>query len=67
MSEVRNNGVPLLERAPKAAITQSIIELAAAIDGGLSVTQTGDKAGISRFLGFLNKGSNAKSESGRGD
>jgi pilus assembly protein CpaE len=28
MSEVRNNGVPLLEHAPKAAITQSVIELA---------------------------------------
>jgi pilus assembly protein CpaE len=28
MSEVRNNGVPLIEQAPKAAITQSIIELA---------------------------------------
>jgi pilus assembly protein CpaE len=64
MSEVRNNGVPLLERAPKAAITQSILELAVAIDGGLSVPQTGDKAGISRFLGFLNKGGSVKSESG---
>lgn len=57
MSEVRNNGVPLLERAPKAAITQAVVELAAAIDGDLNVaTQTGDKAGIGRFLGFLNKG-----------
>jgi pilus assembly protein CpaE len=28
MSEVRNNGVPLIEQAPKAAITQSIVELA---------------------------------------
>jgi pilus assembly protein CpaE len=27
MSEVRNNGVPLIEAAPKAAITQSILEL----------------------------------------
>lgn len=56
MSEVRNNGVPLLERAPKAAITQAVVELAAAIDGDLEVAaQTGDKAGIGRFLGFLNK------------
>ena len=60
MSEVRNNGVPLLERAPKAAITQAVVELAAAIDGDLNVAaQTGDKAGISRFLGFLNKKENA--------
>jgi pilus assembly protein CpaE len=29
MSEVRNNGVPLIEQAPKAAITQAVIELAA--------------------------------------
>ena len=28
MVEVRNNGVPLIEQAPKAAITQSIVELA---------------------------------------
>jgi pilus assembly protein CpaE len=28
MVEVRNNGVPLIEQAPKAAITQSVIELA---------------------------------------
>ena len=28
MVEVRNNGVPLIEQAPKAAITQSILELA---------------------------------------
>ena len=33
MVEVRNNGVPLLEQAPKAAITQSIISLAAALSG----------------------------------
>ena len=67
MSEVRNNGIPLLERAPKAAITQSILELAAAIDGGLSVTQNDEKAGIGRFLGFLGKGGSAKSESGTTD
>jgi pilus assembly protein CpaE len=28
MSEVRNNGVPLIEQAPKASITQSIVEMA---------------------------------------
>jgi pilus assembly protein CpaE len=33
MVEVRNNGVPLIEQAPKAAITQSIIQLAAALSG----------------------------------
>ncbi len=33
MVEVRNNGVPLLEQAPKAAITQSIGQLADALCG----------------------------------
>ncbi len=34
MIDVRNNGVPLVEHAPKAAITQAIIELAEAVGGG---------------------------------
>jgi pilus assembly protein CpaE len=33
MVEVRNNGVPLLQQAPKAAITQSINQLALAVSG----------------------------------
>ncbi|MEX0612048.1 MAG: AAA family ATPase [Pirellulales bacterium] len=33
MVEVRNNGVPLIQQAPRAAITQSINQLAAAIGG----------------------------------
>ena len=33
MVEVRNNGVPLVEQAPKAAITQSIMGLAEALTG----------------------------------
>jgi pilus assembly protein CpaE len=33
MVEVRNNGVPLVQQAPKAAITQSIKQLAAALSG----------------------------------
>lgn len=39
MVEVRNNGVPLLEQAPKAAITQSIISLADALCGDKDVQQ----------------------------
>jgi pilus assembly protein CpaE len=39
MVEVRNNGVPLLEHAPKAAITQSIVQLADALSGDKEVTQ----------------------------
>ena len=33
MVEVRNNGVPLIQHAPKAAITQSIGQLADALTG----------------------------------
>jgi pilus assembly protein CpaE len=33
MVEVRNNGVPLIQQAPKAAITQSINQLATALSG----------------------------------
>jgi pilus assembly protein CpaE len=33
MVEVRNNGVPLLQHAPKAGITQSISQLADALTG----------------------------------
>jgi len=33
MVEVRNNGVPLVEQAPKAAVTQSVIGLAEALTG----------------------------------
>ncbi len=33
MVEVRNNGVPLIEQAPKAAITQSLVLLAEKLSG----------------------------------
>jgi pilus assembly protein CpaE len=33
MIEVRNNGVPLIQQAPKAAITQSICQLADSLSG----------------------------------
>ncbi len=45
MVEVRNNGVPLIEQAPKAAITQSIISLADALCGNGEVRAEGADAG----------------------
>ena len=39
MVEVRNNGVPLMEHAPKAAITQAIIQLAEALNGDREAQQ----------------------------
>jgi pilus assembly protein CpaE len=42
MVEVRNNGIPLLQQAPKSAIAQSISQLALALSGKLD--QAGDGA-----------------------
>jgi pilus assembly protein CpaE len=44
MVEVRNNGVPLIEQAPKASITQSIISLADALSGDDHTTAPIDAA-----------------------
>ena len=55
MVEVRNNGVPLLEQAPKAAITQSVFDLAEVLSGGESVaarTTEPSKSSLGRFFGF---------------
>jgi pilus assembly protein CpaE len=43
MVEVRNNGVPLIQQAPKAAITQSINQLGVAL-AGKSDSQASDAA-----------------------
>jgi pilus assembly protein CpaE len=58
MIEVRNNGVPLIEQAPKAAVTQSIVNLAAALTG--TARQEGDagdgsRAAITRLFNFWPK------------
>jgi pilus assembly protein CpaE len=47
MVEVRNNGVPLIQQAPKAAITQSINQLALALSGKVDETSA-DTASKSR-------------------
>jgi len=52
MGEVRNNGVPLLEQFPKAGITQSIVGLAAALDGGDAASATERVGGASSWLNF---------------
>ena len=57
MAEARNNGVPLTTQAPKAAITQAVVNLAAALNGDEaaegeeSIAQK--KAGVSKWLPFL--------------
>ncbi|MDA7950938.1 MAG: response regulator [Pirellulaceae bacterium] len=53
MVEVRNNGVPLIEQAPKAGITQSVIALADALMGNGEQTsqEIGTKANWFNFWG----------------
>ncbi|MEM8864231.1 MAG: AAA family ATPase [Planctomycetota bacterium] len=50
MIEVRNNGVPLLEQAPKAPITQSISQLASAITGRAAAGGQDDDSKKSSWL-----------------
>jgi pilus assembly protein CpaE len=57
MSEVRNNGVPLIEQAPKAAITQAFLQLAETLrvrqekDEDEAITPT-DKNAKGRWFSF---------------
>lgn len=51
MVEVRNNGVPLVQQAPKAAITQSINQLSAALHAKEGEVPAGDNSG--RKKGWL--------------
>jgi pilus assembly protein CpaE len=58
MVEVRNNGVPLIEQAPKAQITQAIVHLAEALSGGPTAeadATDGKGSSIARLLGFWPK------------
>jgi pilus assembly protein CpaE len=50
MVEVRNNGVPLVEQAPKAAITQSIVALAETLCGGVPKAETRDQSTTSKAV-----------------
>jgi pilus assembly protein CpaE len=63
MVGVRNNGVPLIEQSPKAAITQSIVGLAEALSANQkdeSAGQSGKKSGLGRLLGGLLSGKGGK-------
>jgi pilus assembly protein CpaE len=63
MIEVRNNGVPLVDQAPRAGITQAIVGLAAALSGGESSekTEAAKGAGIGGWFGLLSGRGKAKS------
>lgn len=54
MVEVRNNGVPLIEQAPKAKITQSVVQLANRLSGKkASADNAGGKSTLSRLMRLL--------------
>ena len=53
MVEVRNNGVPLNQQAPKAAITQSIRQLAATLTDEELAPDVVAKTGLGRWLQML--------------
>lgn len=61
MVGVRNNGVPLLEQAPKAKVTQSIIDLAETLAGNRQVSEEvaapgeANKGTLGKLLGFWGK------------
>jgi pilus assembly protein CpaE len=52
MIEARNNGVPVIDSAPRAAIAQSLIALAKALsgDGPPHAPDAGVKKGVGRFF-----------------
>jgi len=55
MIEVRNNGVPLTEHSPKAAITQAILSLTDALTNegkGQEIDSPGKSSGLGRLFGF---------------
>ncbi|REJ67271.1 MAG: response regulator [Planctomycetota bacterium] len=53
MVDVRNNGIPLIEQAPRAAITQSIRKLATTLTGGEAEEPVEASSGIGRWLNLL--------------
>jgi pilus assembly protein CpaE len=55
MSDVRNNGVPLIEQAPRAAITQSFQQLALALsnDEPSAAAIAADKSGKARWFNLF--------------
>lgn len=53
MAEVRNNGVPLVDGAPRAGLTQAILELADALcGGGDSTAEPVSTTGSANWLNF---------------
>ena len=54
VSDCRNNGVPLIKSAPKAAITHSIAELARKLSGNELAVEEAQKEKKKNWIPFLN-------------
>ena len=52
MVEMRNNGVPLIEQAPRAALTLAICQLSEMLCGSSGETVTAASSGMGRWLSF---------------
>jgi len=55
MVEMRNNGVPLIEQAPRADITQAIVAMAQQLAGDVQSEEGGADATKGRWLSFWSK------------
>lgn len=56
MADVRNNGVPLIQQSPRAAITQAIVAMSAKLMGEEApVSDLGTDAKKTQWLKFLNR------------
>jgi pilus assembly protein CpaE len=66
MTEVRNQGVPLVEYAPRAAITQSINQLALAVGGGEDSLAVDDTRKSRSWLSLWPKATKIQPESQAG-
>jgi pilus assembly protein CpaE len=56
MVEVRNNGVPLIEQAPRAGITQALVALSEALTGLAAAPADTGKKSRGGWLGFWSSG-----------
>jgi pilus assembly protein CpaE len=62
MVEVRNNGVPLIEQAPRAAITQAIVTLADALAGVAQQEEEENITGSKSWFSFFSKSGKGKTK-----
>jgi len=60
MADVRNNGVPLIDHAPNANITQAVLNLAEVLSGDAPATKDGPPTAANSWLSFWPGRTNTK-------